>query len=381
MLKDGILTVSDAIEEHQDISSGIQLADGNNAQAGQVTNSSYAAMPEVAALSAFPVAQEAADNEYLYDKGASLMAHEGQVREEPTIQDAEASLQNDSSPAEMDAEVAADFSMETPGDEESGSGCKEEEDVDESDEPRPFPCDQCSVAFVDRLQLATHERMHGEDAPLPCRECGRVFYLPLALSRHQRVHRPRPPPSQETGRRRRRQRSGKVADAPAPTVTCGGCEDEFDEQEMREHHVGYHWCSLCQKVFGLFCQLKRHGCARKRRASRVKRERYSPEPPPPRQRSRQPPTRSKGRKRSAAEEIATPPKKRPRPGKQPEPMNLEPDLLVSDEEDVDKDELPTGEVRVTVSVGSVTGGERSFEERESAGYVSQLSGNVLIYCI
>ena len=88
---------------------------------------------------------------------------------------------------------------------------------------RPFPCDQCSEAFRNQIELKNHKTRHLKDHPFKCDTCPMSFQKQEALTTHYRLH---------TGEK---------------PFACNFCDKKFTSEKNRRVHVLRHEGSLPHK--------------------------------------------------------------------------------------------------------------------------------------
>ncbi|XP_075207989.1 uncharacterized protein LOC142312889 [Anomaloglossus baeobatrachus] len=53
---------------------------------------------------------------------------------------------------------------------------------------KPFSCSECAKCFTDKSTLISHQRSHTGEKPFSCSECGKCFITKSNLTTHQRIH-------------------------------------------------------------------------------------------------------------------------------------------------------------------------------------------------
>ena len=105
---------------------------------------------------------------------------------------------------------------------------------------RPFPCDQCSEAFRNTVELKAHMNRHLKDHPFKCDVCSLSFQKQEALTTHYRLH---------TGER---------------PFACNICDKTFNSEKNRRIHILRHEgslphkCEVCDMTFQSKSHLIKH---------------------------------------------------------------------------------------------------------------------------
>ena len=109
---------------------------------------------------------------------------------------------------------------------------------------RPFQCQHCNKAFIQKVHLQRHEKLHApRERPFSCDTCGRSFFDKAKLKLHAKVH--------------------AVVNLTYP-CSFGDCTQEFSSvMHVKAHeqtHMGQktHACQFCQKLFTSKSNCKTH---------------------------------------------------------------------------------------------------------------------------
>lgn len=109
---------------------------------------------------------------------------------------------------------------------------------------RPFACQHCNKAFIQKVHLQRHEKLHApRERPFSCDTCGRSFFDKAKLKLHAKVH--------------------AVVNLTYP-CSFGDCTQEFSSvMHVKAHeqtHMGQktHACQFCQKLFTSKSNCKTH---------------------------------------------------------------------------------------------------------------------------
>ena len=135
---------------------------------------------------------------------------------------------------------------------------------------KPFPCNICGAAFIERHLLNRHKRYHTGEKPFKCSICDRNFYQKSDLQKHELTHSDEKTYScqycQETFRQRNRlaEHNRRLHNHPKLKCTWNGCTAEFSTHSDRSaHYIRHHdptpyHCDQCNRKYKLKRDLDHH---------------------------------------------------------------------------------------------------------------------------
>ncbi|XP_048488213.1 zinc finger protein ZFP2 [Plutella xylostella] len=104
----------------------------------------------------------------------------------------------------------------------------------------PYPCDECSKSFTNKLKLYGHKKTHEKTKTYKCDVCENYFCGPTSLKKHMRLH---------TGER---------------PYACEFCSEKFvsvgvkNLHIQRKHNSKSISCPLCDRMFNTLTEMRSH---------------------------------------------------------------------------------------------------------------------------